>query len=618
MKKWFRCDWRIVWELGGLVALSAFLTMAGIYVFGSLEFEEIPPPALMPLDQLSILSSSSSPDTTLPSTNSLPERSSHQAQTRSVDTGSTIKAIRPQSQQAYPRQIETLNAFSPNDTAMADRPVPTPLAAPSVERGPMEDTDVDPQLTDLQEDEETMGDEEPSLIEGGDLVIAGMVLNQNGEPVPGVNVMALPYRLFTQEGGGEASTLDKRTQTNEYGFYEFDHLQDGEFQVRAEPSGPYQSASKAVRAGMNDVILVVTEARSHQVAGFVKHAETGQPLGGITITASAQTGSTDEAGYYQLSVPYQTTGQAPTVLRFSHQDYHEHHLTVPRQKTYLGNPITLKGVALRPVQGIASVQGTVESQLEGTPLVNIPVFLSPVTGHGQLNTLTDHEGTFHFPKVATGRYKLVVAPKEGHKDFQQEKLEVGEGGVESLRVQLEPTSTSVLRGQIVDPIGQPISGLTLWLKSRTVRTFAGKPVTSDPSGFFEVHDVPEGELQLVTHSEPHLQINGITLQPGEFQTGQLKIDWGTQILHGRVVDAGTLPVAGATVTLVWLHESHGVKSRGIRHTSADETGSFRFNQLGRGIHTLNVSAPGFHRKLMEHDVGPDQLTVLVTLPSVSP
>jgi hypothetical protein len=80
-----------------------------------------------------------------------------------------------------------------------------------------------------------------------------------------------------------------------------------------------------------------------------------------------------------------------------------------------------------------------------------------------------------------------------------------------------------------------------------------------------------------------------------------------------MVTAGGLPVPGAEVTLSWSQTAQGVASRAHRHGTADATGTFRFTQLGPDRHTLNVSAPGYARTLLDHQVGPALPTVKVTL-----
>ena len=91
------------------------------------------------------------------------------------------------------------------------------------------------------------------------------------------------------------------------------------------------------------------------------------------------------------------------------------------------------------------------------------------------------------------------------------------------------------------------------------------------------------------------------------------MDWGLQILTGQVVTAGGIPLPGAEISLSWSQTKDGLTSRAIRHSTADATGTFRFTQLGPGRHTLNVSATGHTRTLVEHVVSPEHPTVQVTL-----
>jgi hypothetical protein len=84
-------------------------------------------------------------------------------------------------------------------------------------------------------------------------------------------------------------------------------------------------------------------------------------------------------------------------------------------------------------------------------------------------------------------------------------------------------------------------------------------------------------------------------------------------LTGRVVAAGGPPVPGAEVTLSWSQTAQGVANRAHRHGTADATGTFRFTQLRPGRPTLNVSAPGYARTFIDHQVGLALPTVPVTL-----
>ena len=620
MRIGFRNDWRLLRELLAILAVSAILGIAGIFFLGPWEFHENQVPAISAGPMVYNLSPDSRPITSLQEAGLAPiprERITEKAPDISApprppkdftppkvaNLSSSTALVTPQSLNTSPTRINRdrlpLNTKPALPSASHDQP--------GLEQPPL--------LS--EEDQETVKNEDPSSTEEGDLLIAGIVLTETGERVPGIKVIVSPRRLVNPGGRRAGPTGDRHTQTNESGFYELSNLYDGEYMLRTEATPYYQGASKLIRAGMEQVTLVLRREVPRRVEGLVKDADTGYPVSGVTISANNQLVSTDDTGYYQLSVPRQTPGQDSTIVRFAHHAYHEQMLTIPKRNAEVGTPTTLAAVALKPIRGFSSVEGTVESLYGGEPLANIRVFLSPAKSHTQLDTLTDDSGLFQFPSVAWGRYTLVIAPKHGYKDFTQQDVEVGQGGVANIQVRLEPSPAGSLAGQMVDPIGQPVRGLTLWLRSLTVRTFAGKPVTSDQSGHFEVHDVPAGELQFSTRSDPNLQINGLTLQPGISPIIYLVVDWGTQILIGQVVDAGGLPVPGAEVSLIWVQEKEGIQSRGIRTTFADDFGGFRFTQLGRGSHTLNVSAQGFQSTLLEHTIGPDQSDLRVVLSRVA-
>jgi hypothetical protein len=77
-------------------------------------------------------------------------------------------------------------------------------------------------------------------------------------------------------------------------------------------------------------------------------------------------------------------------------------------------------------------------------------------------------------------------------------------------------------------------------------------------------------------------------------------------------------VPGSQVSLSWLHNVNGVSSSARRKTTADTKGYFLFTQLGPGLHTLNINAPGFRSARLDHDVGMPGEEILVQLKAVSP
>ena len=357
-----------------------------------------------------------------------------------------------------------------------------------------------------------VSDEEPRYEESGDLVISGKVLTATGEAVPDLEITATINRLFEKDAPSPRGLPNSQIRTDQDGIFEFEGLHDGEYTLHAVPPSPYQPATSRVRAGMENVTLVVGEAQIQQVQGRVMRADSKVPLAGVMVAAGNHTTTTDESGQYQFAVSLPGPGQSPTLLRFRHPEYQEQQATVPRTTQPTNSSLTLKDVTMEAIQGRAQVSGIVESQVGGKPLANMRVFLAPTNGHGQQDTVTAQDGTFQFPSVPWGTYTLVVVPKTGYQDRTHPDLKVTSAGVEDLHLQLSTLPTITLSGHFVDPAGQPVRGLTLFLTSRTVRTFTGKPVTSDSSGYFTLEDVPAGEVEFTTRSAPHLTISGLTLK----------------------------------------------------------------------------------------------------------
>ncbi|MEE9608881.1 MAG: carboxypeptidase regulatory-like domain-containing protein [Myxococcota bacterium] len=128
-------------------------------------------------------------------------------------------------------------------------------------------------------------------------------------------------------------------------------------------------------------------------------------------------------------------------------------------------------------------------------------------------------------------------------------------------------------------------------------------MASDDSGYFAVEDAPEGQLTLVTRSLPHLEVTGITLAAGLSKNVDLVLDWGEQVMTGRVLGDDAAPVSGAQLSLSWSHQRGAAHSRSLRRTLSDAGGSFRFTQLGPGTHQLAVSAPGYVERRESFEVG---------------
>jgi hypothetical protein len=73
-------------------------------------------------------------------------------------------------------------------------------------------------------------------------------------------------------------------------------------------------------------------------------------------------------------------------------------------------------------------------------------------------------------------------------------------------------------------------------------------------------------------------------------------------------------VPGSKVSLTWFYQEGSIDSWSRRRTYTDGNGYFLFTQLGSGLHTLSVTAPGYRSAHQEVDV--DSGEILIQLQEV--
>jgi len=240
-------------------------------------------------------------------------------------------------------------------------------------------------------------------------------------------------------------------------------------------------------------------------------------------------------------------------------------------------------------------------QAEQKPVANANVLLRTLDGADQYQSATDAQGLFIFPEVAVGTYDFTVIPSSDYYIFTQEGLEVGPYG-EELSVTLQPVEKGVLKGHLVDIHYQPVADFGLWLTSQSPRVSGSHRLVSDSLGYFEIGPVPLGEVHIASYSIPQINVRGVIVTDDADATTLITLDVGGYLLEGYVVDSQTNPIRGAQVALIWSHEQGGVLSHSARNAVSDEAGYFDFSRIGPGTHRLNVSAAGFQRRLLDHDV----------------
>ncbi len=219
------------------------------------------------------------------------------------------------------------------------------------------------------------------------------------------------------------------------------------------------------------------------------------------------------------------------------------------------------------------------------------------------STVTDQKGRFQFAGVEPGVYTLMGA-KDGYVPLSFFALELQAGKRIKRDVPLDPMAK--ISGRVVDHndhgikgakvavivrVLQPSTALSWLLAERGLSVLT---TTSDSQGKFELF-VPaqEGKIALLAGALGHApsRVEVPQVEPG--RKGKdivMRLPRGLEV-RGRVVDARSVPVSGATIVARSLdpgREGLGLEATDPRGTSG-ENGSFLLQGLEKGTYALKVS-----------------------------
>ena len=434
-----------------------------------------------------------------------------------------------------------------------------------------------------------------------DLSISGRVINQDGEPVEGLEVVALRYFFeSSDEALVPGNQSDQSAHTDAEGYYDVGGLEDGEYEIKTVVTRRYASVKTVVRAGVDSANLVVAESRELRVSGSVT-GDDGKPLSGVrvvTVGQSSRATRTDADGNYELSLQVTGDRRAYTV-RFRLDGFKDFHASLKGQEIEGEEEIEVDA-ELVPVGGTVLVTGVVRTN-GGEPVVGETVNMHSQNLKSRYKAVTDDEGHFSWEDVQTASdYRVWVRPEGPYKDYTRKATRVAEEV--ALEIVLGSLGTGRLTGRMVDAEDAPVPRFSLWVRSSKASSKVLR-VTGDDDGLFSLDGIPEGKLIFESRSQPRLNVSGITMKSGSETDVELVVDWGVYNVSGRVLDESGASIAGAQVYLSWTYRRDGVRSGSTRKTVSDDSGAFQFTQLGRGLHKVNATASGYRSSQTSYDIG---------------
>lgn len=256
------------------------------------------------------------------------------------------------------------------------------------------------------------------------------------------------------------------------------------------------------------------------------------------------------------------------------------------------------------------VWGTIETEYGGVaPGETVELYSASLQRRSE--AVSNAQGEVVFDNMpAASDYQVTVTPEGAYENYRRRGLRI-DADHPSFTVVLQALRTGVLRGDIVNPEGQPVPNFVIWVRSRAkdrgiLRT------RSDSVGLFRIEDFPEGPFEVFSR-EVLLRITGLYFEADANDMVTLVVDHGPHQLSGRVFDRHGQPVFGAVVVLTWRRNSGDVQSTVENRTLTDTNGAFTFDGLAYGEHELMVSLTGaaaIERKVVVGETPADMVLYL--------
>lgn len=427
------------------------------------------------------------------------------------------------------------------------------------------------------------------LREGG--ALAGRVVGADGQPVEGATLIRYETTSMTV-GGAQSShgTSSGIGTTDARGRFHVANLALGliEIEVAAPGWTPAWLRGLAIPAGgtldVGDVVL----QRGAVLEGAVRDGD-GNPAAGLHVSLWREPG--DGQPHHGRGEPLRTDaegrfraeGLTPGRYQVSAHGPDQEHAEAAVQV----QPGTNRAELAFP-RGVEVAGSVVDEQ--GAAVPEASVRLHPVGIGHQVHTESRTDGTFRFPRVRPGEYR-VRATRRGYAAGEAGPIAVAELAVAGVEVRLaaEEDSGPALRGRFLGLPAREQMEVRIRARSRSAPGFAhGSP---DGRGGYAVEDLEPGDWEIDAVSASGRQAGGrVLIEPGA-GTAVLDLDFGDGgvTLSGSVTTGGQ-PLAGARVTLAGGEPGEPGPKR--RTTSVRYDGRFEIAGLAPGHYTLLVALPG--------------------------
>jgi len=467
----------------------------------------------------------------------------------------------------------------------------------------------------------------PTLALEPALAVAGMVVDEQGRPVPGVQIKASPQpaarmrsAAMFRSGGLFRSSAAGRFRVSGLlaGLgHELRLTRTGFAPATAEvaplePGRPVSELRVVLRKGRTGFGRIVNQSEQ-PVAGaqvVIRPAPSGdmrmrmmrfQAGEAATYEAAADASGRFEVrdlppGTYELTA--RGAGYAPITVPG---------LALPpgAGSTDLGTVVLVPGV---PVEGYVVDPG-------GNPVPGAEVYATETAADPMSRilqsqeeprtVLTGQDGFFRIEDRRAGESVTLGASRTGYAPAAATGVQVPPE--QPVRLVLQPSAA--VEGRAVDPDGKPVAGVRIVVHpadpmamgggTRLFTTARIRQTVSDETGFFRAEDVIPGtiELQAMATGFQDTEIKNLEVRAGQELKGVEVVLAPGAVIEGRVLSPSGQPVIGAEVSVAESNQSFS-----LRRATSDGDGHYRMEGVAPGTRTIQAEHKGYRRSVRELEV----------------
>ncbi len=469
----------------------------------------------------------------------------------------------------------------------------------------------------------------PTLALEPALAAVGVVVDEQGRPVPGVQVQASPQPMAAMRGRYSAMLSGGTSRTSTAGRFRVSGLvAEVGYDLRLSKAGFAVARAEVPplergRPTGTDLRIVLRKGKT----GFGRVVDqSDQPVVGARVELRPVQGGDRRMSIMRLresgSVKYE--GTADATGRFEVRD-------LPAgtwELTARGGgfaPLTVPGLAV-PEGGGSTDLGTVvlvpgvgiegyAVDPEGRPVPGAEIRLTEASSDPMSRYLAQEEGLpvatsaqdgfFRIEDRRTGETVDLDASRSGYAPAVASSVQVPPD--QPVRLVLQPSST--VEGRTVDPDGKPVAGARLFIQPSDPVTVGGRlriftaarsqQAVSDETGFFRIEDVIPGgfELQAMATGYQRSELDNLEVRPGQELKGLEVMLAPGALIEGRVFSPSGQPLAGAEVGVVdpASHFFFGT-------ADTDGDGRYRLEGVAPGTRSVQAEHKAYRRAVKEVEV----------------